>query len=80
MINRIKGTQDIAFEDIEYWQYIEQAVRNITFRYAYNEIRTPIFEATELFKRSVGESTDVVQKEMYTFDDKGGRSITLRPE
>ncbi|MDI9375217.1 MAG: histidine--tRNA ligase, partial [Thermotogota bacterium] len=50
------------------------------FRYAYNEIRTPIFEATELFKRSVGESTDVVQKEMYTFDDKGGRSITLRPE
>jgi len=80
MINRIKGTQDIAFEDIEYWHFAEEIIRNISHKYAFTEIRTPIFEATELFKRSVGESTDVVQKEMYTFEDKGGRSITLRPE
>ncbi|MGC9321796.1 MAG: histidine--tRNA ligase, partial [Kosmotogaceae bacterium] len=80
MINRIKGTQDIAFEDIEYWHFAEEAIRNISHKYAFTEIRTPIFEATELFERSVGESTDVVQKEMYTFEDKGGRSITLRPE
>ncbi len=80
MITRIKGTQDISFDSIDYWQYIEEAIRKITRQYSYTEIRTPVFEATELFKRSVGESTDVVQKEMYTFDDKGGRSITLRPE
>ncbi|MBN2219959.1 MAG: histidine--tRNA ligase [Kosmotogaceae bacterium] len=80
MITRIKGTQDITFDDIGYWQYVEEAIRSISHRYAFTEIRTPIFEATELFKRSVGESTDVVQKEMYTFEDKGGRSITLRPE
>ncbi|AKI97626.1 histidine--tRNA ligase [Kosmotoga pacifica] len=80
MIRRIKGTQDIYFEEMKYWHYVESAVRKVTKLYAFEEIRTPIFEATELFKRSVGESTDVVQKEMYTFEDKGGRSITLRPE
>ena len=80
MITRIKGTQDISYEDIGYWHYVEEAIRNISHKYAFTEIRTPIFEATELFQRGVGESTDVVQKEMYTFEDKGGRSITLRPE
>ncbi|AFK07141.1 histidyl-tRNA synthetase [Mesotoga prima MesG1.Ag.4.2] len=80
MITRIKGTQDITFDNIGYWHYVEEAIRSISHRYSFTEIRTPIFEATELFKRSVGESTDVVQKEMYTFEDKGGRSITLRPE
>ncbi|OAA30420.1 histidyl-tRNA synthetase [Kosmotoga arenicorallina S304] len=80
MIKRIKGTQDIYFEEMKYWHYVENAIREVTRLYAFQEVRTPIFEATELFKRSVGESTDVVQKEMYTFEDKGGRSITLRPE
>lgn len=80
MINRIKGTQDIFFEDIKYWHYIEDVMKKITHLYSFEEIRTPIFEVTELFKRAVGESTDVVQKEMYTFEDKGGRSLTLRPE
>ncbi|MBO8167061.1 MAG: histidine--tRNA ligase [Kosmotoga sp.] len=80
MIKRIKGTQDIYLEEMKYWHYVESAVREVTRLYAFQEVRTPIFEATELFKRSVGESTDVVQKEMYTFEDKGGRSITLRPE
>lgn len=65
---------------MKYWHYIENTIRKITKLYAFEEIRTPIFEHTELFKRSVGESTDVVQKEMYTFNDKGGRSLTLRPE
>lgn len=80
MITRIKGTQDVFFEEMKYWHYIENTIRKITKLYAFEEIRTPIFEHTELFKRSVGESTDVVQKEMYTFNDKGGRSLTLRPE
>lgn len=80
MIKKIKGTQDIFFEDVKYWHYVEEAMRKITHLYSFEEIRTPVFEVTELFKRGVGESTDVVQKEMYTFEDKGGRSITLRPE
>ena len=61
-------------------QYIEAAVREIAENFGFYEMRTPVFEHTELFQRSVGETTDVVQKEMYTFSDKGGRSITLRPE
>ncbi len=80
MIKRIKGTQDISFDDLKYWYFIEDAIKKVTNLFCFKEIRTPIFEATELFKRSVGESTDVVQKEMYTFEDKGKRSITLRPE
>lgn len=75
-----KGTKDILPEQSCKWQYIESAVRDICARFGYREIRTPIFEHTELFLRGVGDTTDIVQKEMYTFEDKGGRSITLRPE
>ena len=76
----IRGTQDVLPADSHKWQHIEQTALGIARDYGYREMRTPVFEHTELFHRSVGETTDVVQKEMYTFDDKGGRSITLRPE
>ncbi|MFY0757449.1 histidine--tRNA ligase [Metabacillus dongyingensis] len=75
-----RGTQDILPGDVERWQYIEKTAREICRLYQYKEIRTPIFEHTELFQRGVGESTDIVQKEMYTFQDRKGRSLTLRPE
>ncbi|MDK2945349.1 histidine--tRNA ligase [Geotoga petraea] len=78
--SKIKGTQDIFGDDIKYWNFLEKNLREILIKYGYHEIRTPIFENTELFYRSIGENTDVVQKEMYTFKDKGERSITLRPE
>lgn len=75
-----KGTQDLLPGSIEVWQHIEQTAKELCRRFQYQEIRTPIFEQTELFLRSVGETTDVVEKEMYTFEDKGKRSMTLRPE
>ena len=75
-----KGTQDMLPKDAHRWQTIEASVRRLCALAGYREIRTPIFEHTELFQRSVGDTTDVVQKEMYTFNDKGGRSITLKPE
>lgn len=75
-----RGTQDILPGNVEKWQYIEAVARDICRRYNYKEIRTPIFEHTDLFLRSVGETTDIVQKEMYSFEDRGGRNITLRPE
>ncbi len=75
-----RGTQDILPGEIEKWQFIEQTAREICRTYQYKEIRTPIFEQTELFQRGVGDTTDIVQKEMYTFEDRGGRSLTLRPE
>lgn len=75
-----RGTQDILPGTSELWQYIEEKARDICRRYNYHELRTPIFEHTELFQRGVGDSTDIVQKEMYTFEDRGGRSLTLRPE
>ncbi|APH04269.1 histidine--tRNA ligase [Bacillus weihaiensis] len=75
-----RGTQDILPGEVEKWQYVEKTAREICDTYLYKEIRTPIFEHTELFARGVGESTDIVQKEMYTFLDRKGRSITLRPE
>lgn len=75
-----KGTKDILPEDIYKWIYIEDIIRQLCDDYGYKQIRTPVFEHTELFQRGVGDTTDVVQKEMYTFNDKGGRSITLRPE
>ena len=75
-----RGTQDILPRDSYLWQHIESTLRNICKRYNYHEIRTPMFEHTELFLRGVGETTDIVQKEMYTFEDRGGRSLTLRPE
>jgi histidyl-tRNA synthetase len=75
-----RGTQDILPGEVEKWQLIESKARELCEKFQYKEIRTPIFEHTELFTRSVGETTDVVQKEMYTFEDRGGRSVTLRPE
>ena len=75
-----RGTQDMLPGDAYKWQHVEQTALAIARDYGYREMRTPVFEHTELFHRSVGETTDVVQKEMYTFEDKGGRSITLRPE
>ena len=80
MINIPRGTQDILPQDTKQWRYIENKLDELMKLYNYQEIRTPIFESTELFARGVGDSTDVVQKEMYTFLDKGNRSITLRPE
>lgn len=76
----LRGTQDILPEDAYKWNYVERVIRELCGRYGYGEIRTPIFEATELFLRGIGDTTDVVTKEMYTFTDRGGRSITLRPE
>ena len=75
-----RGTQDILPGQSEKWQKVEQTIRELCNVYRYKELRTPMFESTELFQRSVGETTDVVQKEMYTFEDRGGRSLTLRPE
>lgn len=79
-INAPRGTQDLLPGTTEKWQYVEEALKKISKLYNYKEIRTPIFEHTELFQRGVGDSTDIVQKEMYTFKDKGDRSLTLRPE
>lgn len=76
----IKGTQDVLPSESHKNQFIESTLLNIAKDFGFREIRTPVFEHTELFTRSVGDTTDVVQKEMYTFNDKGGRSITLRPE
>ena len=80
-INRaVKGTGDVLPSDSYKWQFVEGKMLETARLYGFNEIRIPVFEHTEVFRRSVGDTTDVVQKEMYTFDDKGGRSITLRPE
>ncbi|MGB2783397.1 MAG: histidine--tRNA ligase [Atribacterota bacterium] len=75
-----KGTQDILPEDISKWYYIEDVIKEILNKYGYKEIRTPFFEYTDLFVRGIGESTDIVTKEMFTFPDRKGRSLTLRPE
>lgn len=80
MIQKPKGTKDILPSEVYKWQYIEEKIKEIFETTGMKEIRVPVFEHTELFSRGVGETTDVVQKEMYTFEDKGGRSITLRPE
>ena len=80
MINVPKGTKDVLPEQSYKWQFVEGTARNIANAFNLREIRTPVFEHTELFLRGVGETTDVVNKEMYTFEDKGGRSITLKPE
>ena len=79
MINIPKGTKDVLPSDSYKWQYIEDTAREVARAFNISEIRTPTFEHTELFSRGVGETTDVVNKEMYTFKDKGGRSITLKP-
>ena len=80
-INRaVKGTNDILPDQSRKWQFVEGKMLETAELFGFKEIRVPVFEHTEVFKRSVGDTTDVVQKEMYTFEDKGGRSITLRPE
>ena len=80
MINVPKGTKDALPSESYKWQYVEATLRKVADLYNAREIRTPVFEHTELFVRSIGDETDVVSKEMYTFEDKGGRSITLKPE
>ncbi|WP_121605367.1 histidine--tRNA ligase [Virgibacillus sp. Bac332] len=75
-----RGTADVLPQDASKWQFIERKIKEVCNRYHFHEIRTPLFEHTEVFQRGVGDSTDIVQKEMYTFEDRGGRSITLRPE
>ena len=78
--NVLKGMKDRYFSDSEKHNFILKVAKDVFEKYGYKNIITPIVEETELFKRSVGDETDVVSKEMYTFEDKGGRNITLRPE
>ena len=80
MIKAIKGTKDLLPSNAPRWHYLESVVKNIFSNFNYKEIRTPVFEVTSLFARSIGEETDIVGKEMYTFEDKGGTSVTLKPE
>jgi len=80
LISAIRGTKDILPQEVKKWQMVELVARRIFELYGYREIRTPVFEATELFERGTGLTSDIVTKEMYTFKDKGGRSLTLRPE
>ena len=80
IIKAPKGTRDILPDEIHKWYFVEKKFREICHVFGFKEIRIPVFEHTELFQRGVGDTTDIVQKEMYTFNDKGGRSITLRPE
>ncbi|HRP01633.1 MAG TPA: histidine--tRNA ligase [Candidatus Kapabacteria bacterium] len=80
MLQNVRGTKDIFLNDIEKWHYVENKIKEVCSLFAYTELRTPIFEKTEVFSRSIGDTTDIVNKEMYTFVDKGGESITLRPE
>ena len=80
MITAVKGTQDLVFPEVGRWQAVERAARAVFARYGFTEIRTPVMEPTELFVRGIGDETDIVNKEMYTFPDRKGRSLTLRPE
>jgi histidyl-tRNA synthetase len=80
VIKGIRGAPDILPDETGKWQALETVARDVLDRYGYAEIRTPIFERTELFVRGIGEGTDIVEKEMYTFEDRGGESLTLRPE
>jgi len=79
-IQRPRGTNDILPEETGKWQFVEAKIRELCRRYGYQEIRTPVFEHTELFVRGIGEATDIVEKEMYAFTDRSGRSLALRPE
>ena len=79
-LQTIRGVKDILPNEIWKWQWVELIAHKIFPRYGFKEIRIPIFENTRLFSRSIGETTDIVEKEMYTFEDRGGDSITLRPE
>ena len=80
MIAGVRGTRDILPGEVERWQRLEQVARDICRRYGYREIRTPVLEREDLFSKGTGETTDIVQKEMYTFTDKGGERVTMRPE
>jgi histidyl-tRNA synthetase len=79
-IKAIRGMNDISPAEVSYWQLFEDTARSVLAAYGYQEMRPPVVERTELFQRSVGESTDIVEKEMYTFEDRSGDSLTLRPE
>ena len=79
-IKNIKGTKDILPDESVIWQYVESKIHLFFKRYGYSEIRTPAFENTKLFKRSIGQDTDIVSKEMYSWIDQGGNDITLKPE
>ena len=79
-IQAIRGMKDTLPGESAAWQYLEDTLRDVVHAYGYSEIRLPLLEKTELFKRSIGEVTDIVEKEMYTFDDRNGDSLTLRPE
>ncbi|MDZ4221432.1 MAG: ATP phosphoribosyltransferase regulatory subunit, partial [Patescibacteria group bacterium] len=76
----LRGFKDILPEDAPYWQSVRRTAEQLLADYGYGEIQLPVLEATQLFKRTVGEHTDIVSKEMYTFEDKGGDSVALRPE
>ncbi len=78
--NALKGMQDIFSPDIYIWQKVEEVAKDVFSVYGFQELRAPIIESTDIFVRSIGETTDIVEKEMYTFSDKAGRHITLRPE
>ncbi len=80
MIQNVKGTKDVLPEESAKWHFVEDIFRDLSLKYGYKEMRTPAFEYTDVFVRSIGEGTDIVNKEMYTFEDKGGESVTLRPE
>ncbi len=80
MIRRIKGTQDILPDETPRWVALENLIRKIMGRYNFHELRTPIFEQTQLFARGIGQLTDIVSKEMYTFVDRGKKQLTLKPE
>ena len=80
MIQRIKGTRDLLPPEVDSWAFLESMAREVFSRFGFKEIRPPLMEWTELFARGIGENTDVVEKEMYTFPDSQGRSISLRPE
>ena len=79
-LQAIRGMNDILPDQSLSWQYLESVFQRIVKRFGYQEIRFPIMERTELFKRSIGEATDIVEKEMYTFDDRNGDSVSMRPE
>ncbi len=79
-VNSIKGVHDVLPDDVHLWHFLESVVREVTASYGYREIRTPILEKTELFKRSIGDVTDIVEKEMYSFEDRNGDQLSLRPE
>ena len=79
-VNVVRGMKDILPADSAHWHHVEDQARAVFEGYGYHEMRTPVLEHTELFLRSIGEATDIVEKEMYTFADRRGRSLTLRPE